>query len=223
MYILSDLHLEFGKMNVPDYGDELVVLAGDVSVPGKPHRLTEFLSQLKKYIYISGNHEFYNGHLDLPPKEALEKEVREFDGINFFCTTLWTNLIGTPGEIDAQRYMNDFHLIGGMNIFRWQTMFEENLAWLESQDLEGQIVVTHHAPTLKTATMYKGDVLNYAYGSDLISFIKRKKPKIWIHGHMHNSSDYVVGDTRMICNPRGYTPHSLNPEFNDRLYIDHNH
>lgn len=28
--------------------------------------------------------------------------------------------------------------------------------------------------------------------------------KLWVHGHMHNASDYVIGDTRVVCNPKGY-------------------
>jgi len=28
--------------------------------------------------------------------------------------------------------------------------------------------------------------------------------KLWIHGHTHESFDYMVGDTRIVCNPRGY-------------------
>jgi hypothetical protein len=27
---------------------------------------------------------------------------------------------------------------------------------------------------------------------------------LWTHGHMHNTSDYLMGDTRVVCNPRGY-------------------
>ena len=34
-----------------------------------------------------------------------------------------------------------------------------------------------------------------------------KPPKLWIHGHMHNRSDYMIGDTRIVCNPRGYAGH----------------
>jgi len=28
--------------------------------------------------------------------------------------------------------------------------------------------------------------------------------KLWIHGHTHDSFDYNIGDTRVVCNPVGY-------------------
>jgi Icc-related predicted phosphoesterase len=69
------------------------------------------------------------------------------------------------------------------------------------------VVVTHHAPTpLSIAKCYKEDrLMNGAFHSDLSEFIMdRPQIKLWTHGHMHNVSDYVVGETRVVCNPRGY-------------------
>jgi len=28
--------------------------------------------------------------------------------------------------------------------------------------------------------------------------------KLWTHGHTHEEFDYMVGTTRVVCNPRGY-------------------
>jgi hypothetical protein len=28
--------------------------------------------------------------------------------------------------------------------------------------------------------------------------------KLWTHGHTHEDFDYMVGSTRIVCNPRGY-------------------
>ena len=72
------------------------------------------------------------------------------------------------------------------------------------------VAVTHHAPTpISIAECYKGDTLmNGAFASDLSEFIlDRPQIKMWTHGHMHNVSDYMVGDTRVVCNPRGYVGH----------------
>jgi len=69
------------------------------------------------------------------------------------------------------------------------------------------VVVTHHAPTHESiAEYYKGDTLmNGAFASDLSELIMdRPQIKLWTHGHMHNQSDYMIGDTRVVCNPRGY-------------------
>jgi hypothetical protein len=72
------------------------------------------------------------------------------------------------------------------------------------------VAVTHHAPTpISIAECYRFDTLmNGAFASDLSEFIlDRPQIKLWTHGHMHNVSDYMVGDTRVVCNPRGYIGH----------------
>lgn len=72
------------------------------------------------------------------------------------------------------------------------------------------VIVTHHAPTsLSIGECYRFDTLmNGAFASDLSEFIlDRPQIKLWTHGHMHNVSDYLIGDTRVVCNPRGYVGH----------------
>jgi Icc-related predicted phosphoesterase len=72
------------------------------------------------------------------------------------------------------------------------------------------VVVTHHAPSpISIAECYRHDTLmNGAFASDLSEFIlNRPQIKLWTHGHMHNVSDYMIGDTRVVCNPRGYIGH----------------
>ena len=44
--------------------------------------------------------------------------------------------------------------------------------------------------------------------------------KLWIHGHVHNNFDYMIGDTRVICNPRGYEMYQENFEFKPDLEVD---
>jgi hypothetical protein len=47
--------------------------------------------------------------------------------------------------------------------------------------------------------------MNGGYSSDLESFIiERPQIKLWTHGHTHDPFDYMVGSTRVLCNPRGY-------------------
>ena len=69
------------------------------------------------------------------------------------------------------------------------------------------VVVGHHAPSkISTKPWYKDDFLmNGAYSSDLNEFIlERPQIKLWTHGHTHDDFDYMVGTTRVVCNPRGY-------------------
>jgi Icc-related predicted phosphoesterase len=69
------------------------------------------------------------------------------------------------------------------------------------------VVVGHHAPSKSsTHPRYKTEVLmNGAYSTNLDDFIlDRRQIKLWTHGHTHEDFDYMIGTTRIVCNPRGY-------------------
>jgi DNA repair exonuclease SbcCD nuclease subunit len=69
------------------------------------------------------------------------------------------------------------------------------------------IVVGHHAPSKQsTHPRYKDEILmNGGYSSDLSEFIlDHPEIKLWTHGHTHEDFDYMIGSTRVVCNPRGY-------------------
>jgi predicted phosphodiesterase len=73
---------------------------------------------------------------------------------------------------------------------------------------DAQVVVCgHHSPSKRsTHPRYQHDTLmNGGYSSDLDQYIE-KNPRIvlWTHGHTHEPFDYQVGQTRILCNPRGY-------------------
>jgi Icc-related predicted phosphoesterase len=66
------------------------------------------------------------------------------------------------------------------------------------------VVVTHHLPHRNSLLdAFAGGKLNPAFGSDLSDIIAKYQPALWIHGHTHASFDYRVGQTRVLCNPRG--------------------
>jgi hypothetical protein len=69
------------------------------------------------------------------------------------------------------------------------------------------VVCGHHAPSKGSEhPRYKHDTLmNGAYNSRLEDFIlARPGIKLWTHGHTHEDFDYMIGSTRVVCNPRGY-------------------
>jgi Icc-related predicted phosphoesterase len=69
------------------------------------------------------------------------------------------------------------------------------------------VVVGHHAPSKQsTHPRYKEEVvMNGGYSSDLDDFIiDHPQIKLWTHGHTHEDFDYMIGSTRIVCNPRGY-------------------
>jgi hypothetical protein len=78
---------------------------------------------------------------------------------------------------------------------------------IESRPDMPWVVVGHHAPSkLSTKPKYQKDVIvNGAYSSDLSEFIlDHPQIRLWTHGHTHHTFDYMIGTTRIVCNPRGY-------------------
>lgn len=72
------------------------------------------------------------------------------------------------------------------------------------------VVVGHHTPSHTSChPRYKDDrEMNGGYHSDLSEFmLDRPGIKLWTHGHTHELFDYMVGDCRVVCNPRGYINH----------------
>lgn len=68
-----------------------------------------------------------------------------------------------------------------------------------------RIVVTHHAPSLRSLRNGVSELTDGAYASDLEALMHGEgAPDLWVHGHVHVSRDYVVGRTRIVANPRGH-------------------
>ena len=68
------------------------------------------------------------------------------------------------------------------------------------------VILTHHAPSIQSCLdIYKDDLESACFASNLENFIK-SNPNIvaWVHGHVHNHNDYMIGTTRVISNPVGY-------------------
>lgn len=83
------------------------------------------------------------------------------------------------------------------------------------------IIITHHAPSSQSIEEdYLGDKLNASYVSELENFIL-DNPNIthWIHGHLHCQCDYKIGNTRIICNARGYLKYD-HTNFNKNFTIE---
>jgi len=69
------------------------------------------------------------------------------------------------------------------------------------------VVAGHHAPSRSsTHARYADDtVMNGGYSSSLDDYIiDHPQIRLWTHGHTHHNFDYMIGSTRVVCNPRGY-------------------
>lgn len=80
----------------------------------------------------------------------------------------------------------------------------------EAKDHEKVVVVGHHTPSHQSChPRYKDDqIMNGGYHNNYEDYIM-DHPKIvlWTHGHTHEKYDYMIGETRVVCNPRGYMGH----------------
>jgi Icc-related predicted phosphoesterase len=85
------------------------------------------------------------------------------------------------------------------------------------------VVVGHHAPSKQsTHPRYKDEeLMNGGYSSDLSEFIlDHPQIKLWTHGHTHEDFDYMIGSTRIVCNPRGYINYEARADNFKLVYID---
>ena len=230
LYILSDLHLEFEPFTPPAVEADVVILAGDVSTGrnGLKWALTAFPE--RPVIYVLGNHEFYGQKLQkliLELREmargtnvhVLENKSWTVGEVTFLGATLWTDfaLNGNPvvSEVVAQTGMNDYRRIRTLPNYKrlrpadTRQLHAQSRKWLEDElfRLKGRkvVVVTHHAPSPESIPMaFEGDAFNPAFASDMKRFITETGARLWVHGHLHSPSDYRVGGTRVLANPRGY-------------------
>jgi predicted phosphodiesterase len=80
----------------------------------------------------------------------------------------------------------------------------------EAKEGEKIVVVGHHTPSHQSChPRYQHDsLMNGGYHSKLDDYIMdHPQIKLWTNGHTHELYDYMIGDTRVVCNPRGYVGH----------------
>ena len=230
---ISDLHLEFGPLEIEPEAGDVLVLAGDIDIKGRVDWINTIASKFNHVIYVLGNHEFYNGAMDSIYRKTregladnvhlLENESITIAGVTFHGATLWSDFLnGNPmSYLRCDQAINDYRLIrAGDGKHRFKPQIAHSLhniskVFLQENVKEGDVVVTHMAPSLLSIhEKYKNDMnINGSYASDLSELILDTKPELWFHGHVHTSFDYTVGNTRILCNPRGYVGEELNSEF----------
>lgn len=92
--------------------------------------------------------------------------------------------------------------------------------FFNSHDAKNSLVVTHHAPSIRSLPeRRRAELISCAYASNLDEFILTYQPRLWIHGHIHHNNDYFIGNTRVIANPRAY-PDDPNQGFVPDLTVE---
>lgn len=239
--VLSDLHFEFHKdggtaflADLPKENIDLVILAGDICLSDQiPVVLGMFCKAYieAKVIYLHGNHEFYHSDrqevigytqdalADHDNLIWLDNDVVELDGVRIVGAPMWFR--DPPPEVQPfKRQMNDFAVIEGFE--DW--VYEENAkarAFFDKEVRKGDVVITHYVPTFRSVhPRYVGSPLNAFFVCDQEDLILEREPRIWIHGHTHDSFDYLLGSTQVTCNPFGYVRLEENQGFDPAKIID---
>lgn len=254
--IVSDLHLEFSDIEIPNNGCDVLILSGDIvladvlhdfpsgyddtTIQSKRHiqaiRFRNFLrdcsNDFPHVIYVAGNHEFYHGKF-FQGLDTLREECAQYSNIHFLENnsvtiddtifvggTLWTDMSDCDPVtmMISEQSMNDYRIIkndqnGYRSISAMDTVkrhrktLEHIGVVIDNAPYDKKIVVVgHHSPSFQSVdSRYKDELLNGAYASNLSDFIlDHPRITLWTHGHMHNFNDYMIGPTRIVCNPRGY-------------------
>jgi Icc-related predicted phosphoesterase len=164
---------------------------------------------------------------------VLDKESVLINNVMFIGGTLWTDMNKEDGITlyHMKTMMNDFMCVNNSNrttyyrdedgnshsrVARFtpddavedhKKMLEYVKIMIEGKNDQKFVVVGHHSPSkASTHPRYaKEQIMNGGYSSDLSEFIlDHPQIKLWTHGHTHENFDYLIGSTRIVCNPRGY-------------------
>ena len=247
--LLSDLHLSMHPLDLPHTDADVVVLAGDLGRPQAAIDWARRYD--RPTLFVAGNHEYYGSDLVSAMSElraltsgtvvrVLERREWSHQGVRFLGCTLWSDhrLEATEeGRSLAMRQavamVRDFSRIRVapelQDVFTpalSRLLFEQSVEWLEERFAVPHsgptVVVTHFAPSRRSIhPRFEGSPLNGCFVSDLEDRILQWQPSLWLHGHVHDSCDYLVGSTRVVANPRGYAPGGVveNPRFDPTLVV----
>lgn len=217
----ADRFRTFFKSVCTQYKDVIYIMGNHEHYHGKFDRSADYLREEFNKMNLTNIH-------------LLDNNTKLIGDVHFIGGTLWTDM----NNHDA---LTLYHIEHMMNDFRIIRIAKENFkkflpkravvehiktkqyiqTVLQGLPEDAKVVVcSHHAPTfLSIGEQYKDDTLmNGGYASDLSEFIlDHPKIKVWTHGHMHQKFDYMMGDTRVVCNPRGY-PGEI--EFDDNFTFE---
>lgn len=229
----------------PDRDRPLVYVAGNHDFyshhdPRRPELKTTYEQQRTLLPAVAAE-------LDIIFLDDAVAEIDGIDGVRFIGSTLWTDFSARPGylsfndavrEASGPRGMNDYRLIktgAGRSRDRLQprdtiNAHKASRSFIEkalAEPFDGDtVVITHHAPSYRSLRNggMSFDEMDWCYASNLEHVMHGENaPALWLHGHIHANRNYVVGNTRVVTNPRGYPAAAgmrENPDFDAGLVVE---
>ena len=179
-------------------------------------------------VIVLGNHEFYRrfipDELAVARSQApsfnihvLENDTIVRGGVRFVGATLWTDyrIFGEANQAAVMNAcatgMNDYRLIGWQKQpwlrFRPQEaalLHHQSRAYLKDALAESfngpSVMVTYTAVHWNSVLpRFATDPITGAFVSDLEELILTMRPALAVHGHVHNSCDYRIGQYPESC------------------------
>lgn len=246
--LLSDLHCEGFPYTYKPLGEDVLVLAGDIHTRNRHEELITQVPPHVQIIMVAGNHEYYRGIVEdvdkylkgleeqYPNFKFLNNDSFTFQGVEFFGGTMFTDFslygldVATGAQLMSERGISDFHVIRkmqGPSVRMWTTEdqvdhhnnFRRELkSWIESTTGQKRVVVSHFVPSKQAIhPRWNGSLLNPYFTVDMEDCMGWDG--LWLYGHTHDSSDFIVGETRVVGNPKGYGSENFDG-FNEELILE---
>lgn len=207
--------------------ESILVLAGDIS--SKIEQVIGFLAVLDRFqhiIYVPGNHEFYGHDMVAWEEQMLEQLIAlpnvhfpgttvksvNIAGTDFVYGTLWGDGGNTDRDLcNVNSGLRDFYVttIGG-DLWTSTHMKVVNKTHRDLFDTllsqsNNAIAVSHHMPSYRLCHPRFGPDLNGGFACNAEHILAYDHaPRVWIHGHTHDTIDTMLWKTRILCNPSGY-------------------
>lgn len=228
--LISDTHIEYDSDRgtrflelLPTEGIDIVIAAGDIcSYRQLEATLRTLCGKYPHVVYTYGNHECWESSIkevaalcssldeELENLHVLDCKKEVISGVEFVGATMW--FAEHPTMARYARWLNDFSEIRsfsmdisgeGWDVFSQNSKAE---AFLREHVGSESVVVTHYLPHESSiSSRFKDAPTNIFFLHDMSDLIESANPQLWVHGHTHDSCDYQVSGTRVVCNPRGYS------------------
>lgn len=243
LHLFSDPHLDMWGMEPPICKADACAVLGDIHEGTHGYDFVRRIADTKPVLLVLGNHEFYLSSLkdtyaawEEKAKShgnifLLQNSTHVINDVRFIGATLWTDfnnqnplcLIQGMGVTKDYMYIDNDERDERINS---QFILSEHLkskSYFQSElekEFEGKtVLLSHHSLTHKSVPeIYQGHPHNYMYCSELDSMLLYNKVDFYAHGHMHSKTDCMIGDTRVVANPRGTNKYP-NKEFDPFLVV----
>jgi predicted phosphodiesterase len=137
--------------------------------------------------------------------QALQLREKAYRAANFYLRKAATTRHGQPMLAEQMR----------QQALLCQAWLREALA----TPFEGQtVVITHFAPSLQSADPRYGRTPGTAGFCNALDALL-PQARLWLHGHLHCPSDYVVDGCRVVANPLGYARKGEQAQFKPGLCL----